>query len=134
MLNIFRIKAALPVAVVMLIGLGAANVWGAEWQPFDEAAFQEARESGQTVYVDFHATWCPTCAKQKPILEKLLGESEFEEVVAFVADYDKSTDLEREMRITSQSTIVVFQGDEEVARSTGVTDEGQLRELLREGL
>jgi len=110
------------------------TLWGAEWQTFDNAAFQKAQASGETVVIDFHATWCPTCAVQQPVLQKLIGESEFEDVAAFVADYDNSSELKRKLRIASQSTIVVFKGDREVARSTGVTDESDLRGLLKKGL
>jgi thioredoxin 1 len=108
--------------------------WAAGWSSFDDAAFKEAQESVQTILVDFHATWCPTCAKQKPVLDELLGEKEFQNVKAFVADYDASTELKKQMKVASQSTLVVFKGTREVARSTGVTDPSELRALLRKGL
>lgn len=124
----------LPIALTVLIGIGAMTLWGADWRSFDNSAFKKAQDSGQTVVIDFHATWCPTCAKQKPVLAKLIRESEFKNVAAFVADYDSSSDLKKQMKIASQSTIVVFKGNREIARSTGVTNEDDLRSLLKKGL
>jgi thiol-disulfide isomerase/thioredoxin len=134
MTTTFKLKRHFPLALAILIGFGAMTLWGADWRTFDNSAFKKAQDSGQTVVIDFHATWCPTCAKQKPILAKLIGESEFQNVAAFVADYDSSSELKKQMKITSQSTIVVFKGNREVARSTGVTNEGELRSLLKKGL
>jgi hypothetical protein len=54
--------------------------------------------------------------------------------VAFVADFDKSSELKKRMRVSSQSTLVVFKGNREVARSTGATNEDDLRALLKKGL
>ena len=50
-----------------------------------------------------------------------------------MADYDTSTSLKKQMKIVSQSTLVVFKGGKEIARSTGVTDPAELRALLRKG-
>ena len=130
----FRANRQLLVALAAVIAIGAMSLWGADWRTFDNSAFKKAQDSGQTVVIDFHATWCPTCAKQKPVLAKLIGESDFKNVAAFVADYDSSSDLKRQMKVTSQSTVVVFKGNREVARSTGVTNEDELRSLLKKGL
>jgi thiol-disulfide isomerase/thioredoxin len=134
MSSIFKAKQQLPIAVAILIGIGAMTLRAAEWRPFDNSALKDAQAAGKTVVIDFHATWCPTCAKQKPVLEKLIGESEFKNVAAFVADYDNSSELKKQMKITKQSTIVVLKGEREVARATGVTKEAELRTLLKKGL
>src|SRR5260370_38586292 len=126
-------KRTTIMAIIVLIGL-AAVASAAGWKTFENSAFQKALKSGQTVLVDFHATWCPTCARQKVEIDKVLAEKEFQAVSAFVADYDTSTDLKKEMKIRSQSTFVVFKGGREMARSVGTTDPDELRELLRKRL
>lgn len=124
-----------PLAIAFALGLGISTMaLAAGWSDFDNAAFKKAQDSGATVLVDFHATWCPVCAQQKPALDKLLADKEFQGVKAFVADYDTQTDLKKQMKIVSQSTLVVFKGGKEIARSTGVTDPAELRALLRKGL
>ena len=125
-------KRSLLIALAVLVGV-STMAWAAGWSAFDDATFKKAQESGQTILVDFHATWCPVCAQQKPALDKILSEKEFQGVKALVADYDTSTSLKKQMKIVSQSTLVVFKGGKEIARSTGVTDPAELRALLRKG-
>jgi thiol-disulfide isomerase/thioredoxin len=134
MFSIFRTKRNRLATWAALVGLSVVSLGAAQWGPFDSSAFEKAQADGKTVVIDFHATWCPTCAAQKPVLEKLIGEGEFKNVVAFVADFDSSSDLKKRMKVASQSTLVVFKGNREVARSTGVTNEDDLRALLKEGL
>lgn len=133
MFSIFRTRRNL-LAIWTALGLSVVSLGAAQWAPFDSSAFDKAQAEGKTVVIDFHATWCPTCLAQKPVLEKLIGESEFKNVVAFVADFDKSSELKKQMRVSSQSTLVVFKGNREVARSTGATNEDDLRALLKKGL
>jgi thioredoxin-like negative regulator of GroEL len=132
--TIFRAKRQLLATLAVLAGVSALSLEAAQWLPFDGSAFKKAQTEGKTVVIDFHATWCPTCAAQRPVLEKLIGESEFKNVVAFVADFDSSSEIKKQMKVASQSTIVVFKGNREVARSTGVTNEDDLRTLLKKGL
>jgi thioredoxin-like negative regulator of GroEL len=135
MLNIFKRNVSVFVAAAFVIG-GVVSVAraAASWKTYDNAAFKAALESGRTVLVDFHATWCPTCKQQRASLDKVLADKEFQGVSAFIADYDTSTDLKREMQIRAQSTLVLFKGGHEVGRSTGVTDPDDLRALLRKSL
>jgi hypothetical protein len=51
-----------------------------------------------------------------------------------VADYDNEKALKKEMKIRTQSTIVVYKGTAEVARSAGVTDAAALKTTLTTGL
>ena len=89
--------------------------------PFDQAAFDQAVAAGGPVVVEFHADWCPTCKTQQPIVAQLLAEPKFKDVRLFVADFDKEKALKKALRVSSQSTFVVFKGGKEVARSTGQT-------------
>lgn len=133
MMKLFRKKIIVLMALAAFGSLVAAAS-AANWKAFDAGAFQSALKSGGTVLVDFHATWCPTCARQKVSLDKVLTDKEFKGVSAFVADYDTSTDLKREMQVRSQSTLIVFKGGREIARSIGTTDPDELRAFLRKGL
>ncbi len=133
MLRFFSKRMSVLAAVAVFGSLVAAAT-ATNWKTFDNAAFQAALKSGGTVLVDFHATWCPTCAQQKVSLDKLLAEKEFQGMSNFVADYDTSTGLKREMQVRSQSTLILFKGGHEVTRSTGVTAVDELRAFLRKGL
>jgi thioredoxin len=110
------------------------SVLAGEVQPYGETAFKAATSAGKTVLLDFHADWCPVCRKQGPLLESLAQEDKLKNVVVLKVDYDDERALEKQLKILSQSTLVVFKGEKEVARATGVTDKDKIRELIEKGL
>ena len=89
--------------------------------PFNEAAFNKAVSSGEPVIVQFHATWCPTCKAQAPLVEQVLKEPKMKDVKLFVADFDTEKALKKSLKVSTQSTFVAFKGGKEVTRSTGQT-------------
>jgi thioredoxin 1 len=101
---------------------------------FRQAAFDQALAAGRPVIVDFAASWCPTCKAQKPIVDALLKEPARKNVTLFKADYDTESALKRRMRVTQQSTFVVFKGGKEVGRSTGETDRAAIAALFDKAL
>ncbi len=117
----------------LVLSLFFATVWAGE-QPYDKAAFDKAVAEGKPVIVDFFADWCPTCKAQKPHVQSLLGEPKMKEVTLFIADYDKEKDLKKALRVTQQSTFVVFKGGKEVGRSTGQTKKEDLAALFAKAL
>jgi len=86
------------------------------------------------VVLDFHADWCSTCKKQKPILEGLLKEKEFAAVVGFVVDYDKENELRKNLKVHKQSTLVVYKGEKESSRDMGLTSIEAIKALLVKGI
>ena len=107
----------------------AAASWSAE-VPFDQAQFDAARAAGKPVAVVFHADWCPTCRAQAPVLKQLSESGDLQQLTIFVADFDAEKALKRALRVSKQSTVVVFKGGKEAARSTGDTEPGSLSALL----
>lgn len=95
-------------------------------QLYDKAAFEKSLAEGKPVIVEFFADWCPTCKAQKPIVQELMRDPRMKEVTLFVADYDKEKDLKKTLRVSQQSTFVVFKSGKEVARSTGQTRKADL--------
>jgi thioredoxin 1 len=99
--------------------------------PFNAAQFAAARAAGKPVAVVFHADWCPTCRAQAPVLKQLMQSPEFKDMTLFVADFDSEKALKRSLGVTQQSTLVVFKGGKEAARSTGDTGQAALAAVLR---
>jgi thiol-disulfide isomerase/thioredoxin len=64
----FAIVAGL--ALGMSVGAFGA-VHAATVQPYQQAAFDAAQKSGEPVLIFVEASWCPTCAKERPILQQL---------------------------------------------------------------
>ena len=101
-------------------------------EPFSAAAFEVAQAAGKSILVDVTAPWCPTCRKQRPIVEDL--EIEHPSLVVFEVDFDSAKDVLRRFRVRYQSTLIVFKGDREVGRSTGDTDPSRVKTLVAMGL
>jgi thiol-disulfide isomerase/thioredoxin len=102
--------------------------------PFNQAQFDAARAAGKPVAVVFHADWCPTCRAQAPVLKELAQSPELRPVTLYVADFDTEKALKKSLRVTTQSTIVVFKNGQEIARSTGDTQRDSLAALLRHAI
>jgi thioredoxin 1 len=101
-------------------------------QPFDARSFQEAQSVGKTILVDVSATWCPTCKAQKPIVQGI--ERKNPQLVVYDVDFDTAKDVLKRFRVQYQSTLIVFKGEKEIARSTGDTDPGSIQKLVARGL
>jgi thioredoxin 1 len=101
---------------------------------FDQAAFDKARMEGKPVAVQFHASWCPTCKTQTGVVAQVMAEPRFKDLTVFIADYDNSKALKQQLKVTQQSTFVVFKGEKEVARSTGQTSKDAIAQTLGKAL
>ncbi len=113
----------------------SASAFAGEAKPYSAEALKTAQANGESVLVEFHAPWCTTCKKQKPVIESLLKEEKaFGKVVALTADYDKEVDLKKQLGVTKQSTLVVFKGNKEVGRAMGLTDRAAIKELITKGI
>ncbi|MGE0751295.1 MAG: thioredoxin family protein [Variibacter sp.] len=100
-------------------------------KPFDSQAFQSAQAAGRTILVDVSATWCPTCKAQKPIVQDI--EHANPQLIVFDVDFDTAKDVLKRFRVRAQSTLIVFKGKKEIARSTGDTNPDSLRSLVAKG-
>ena len=98
--------------------------------PFTRAAFEAAQKNGKSILVEIHASWCPTCRAQKPIIDSLLATPKFKDVVTFRVDFDAQVNEVRAMGAQSQSTLIGFKGTKETARSVGDTDPASIEQLL----
>ena len=49
----------------------APAAFAAETIAYTPAAFDAAQKAGRSILVEIHATWCPTCKAQTPILAEL---------------------------------------------------------------
>lgn len=107
---------------------------GAGWKTYSAGEFQGLQSQGKTIVADVHADWCPTCRAQQPTLEALRTDPRLRNVVFVRVDFDRDTDFLRRFRIPRQSTIVVFKGNRETARSVAETRPAQLRAAVLAGL
>ena len=123
-----RVKVILMVFAVLMIV--ATPVFAVGPQPFDNQAFAAAQKAGKPIFVAIHATWCPTCKAQKPILSELMADPKFKDLVYFTIDFDTQKDLVRRFGARMQSTLISFIGSKEQGRSVGDSNRASISDLL----
>ena len=84
-------RAAL-LAVAAASSVFVTPAFSTETKPFTQGDFAAAQKDGKPIFVAIHATWCPTCKAQKPILSELMAEPKFNNLVYFVVDFDSQKD------------------------------------------
>ena len=123
--------AAPMLAGGVFVALGpVARAATAAATPFTPQAFSASQAEGKPILVEIDASWCPTCAKQRPIIQKLVHAPEFRDLVVYRVDFDRQKNVVRQMGARMQSTLVVFHGRTEEGRSVGDTNEASIRALL----
>ena len=114
-------------ALTMLLSQPAL---GQSEQPFTAAAFRAAQREGRSILVEIHASWCAICKAQTRVLSRLLADPKFKDIVVFRVDFDAQKAEVRAFGASMQSTLITFQGGDEVARSVGDTDANVIADLL----
>jgi thiol-disulfide isomerase/thioredoxin len=98
---------------------------------YTEVEFNQLQKEGKSILVVVHATWCPTCRAQAPVINELLSENEFKEINALRVDFDSQKNILKKLNVSKQSTLIIFKGGKEVARSTGDTSLWNIEKLLK---
>ncbi len=127
--SLAAISAAAPTS-----GIFVTSALATETKPFTADAFAAAQKAGKPIFVAIHASWCPVCAKQRPILSELMGEPKFKNLVYFVVDFDGQKDVVNSFGARMQSTLIAFKGEHETGRSVGDTDQASIAALLNKTL
>ena len=107
----------------------SAEMAGSMIVDFDQDAYDAALAAGGPVFLDFHASWCPTCVKNASEIEASLGA--VAGVTAFRVDYDNSSDLQATYGVTSQSTLVLVQGEDVTLLGPGSVSEEEVLAFLQ---
>jgi thiol-disulfide isomerase/thioredoxin len=121
-----KLFLAAPVAALMII----APAHAASFKPYDKASFDTLVASGQPVLVHVHADWCPTCKRQLTVLGPMLNDPANAKINAVTVDFDKEAAFKQANKVGGQSTLIVFKGGKEVARSVGATDAAAIASLI----
>ncbi|MBT8431817.1 MAG: thioredoxin family protein [Altererythrobacter sp.] len=104
------------------------------WVQYTPEALAAAQASGDPVVVDVFAPWCPTCRAQAPILDELRLDDRLADATFIKVNFDENKAFLRAHRIPRQSTILVFKGRTEVARSIAETNRMRLRAVVLNAL
>jgi thiol-disulfide isomerase/thioredoxin len=90
--------------------------------------------AGDTVFLDFKASWCTTCAAQERVINALKSKNpEYGKKIVFIdVDWDEygRSDIVKELRIPRRSTLVVLKGNQELGRVVAQTGQTQIKKLM----
>jgi thiol-disulfide isomerase/thioredoxin len=101
---------------------------------FDTAAFNAAQDAGKSVVLNITAKWCGSCQKQRPVVAALLNNPEFAHLTVFDADYDLHKNELRKLNAQQLTTLIIYRGRSEVARSSGETRPEMVAAFLKKAL
>ena len=99
---------------------------------FSEEIFEKAKASEKTVVVNSYEIWFGTCSKQTKILDQ--AEKEFRNIVFLSYEQIKNKDIAQKLGIKFWTTIVVYKGNDEVARVVGQTDKEIIYAAIQKGI
>jgi thiol-disulfide isomerase/thioredoxin len=99
---------------------------------FSIEIFEKAKASGKTVVVNSYEVWCGTCSKQTKILNK--AEKEFNDIIFLSYEQSKNKNIAQLLDIKFWTTIVVYKGDNEIARIVGQTDKETIYSAIQKGI
>lgn len=90
--------------------------------------------AGKTVFLDFKASWCSTCAAQERVITALREENPaYDQAISFInVDWDQwgEGDLVQSLNIPRRSTLVVLKGDQELGRIVAGTARDEIKALM----
>ena len=97
---------------------------------FTQAAFEAAQAEGKPILIDVYAPWCPVCAKQQEGIAAAMADPANRDVTVFRLDFDHQKGAQRQFRVTSQASLIAFNGAQETGRLLGETDPDALGDLI----
>lgn len=97
-----------------------------------QKTIDEAKKSGQPVFVDFYAEWCGPCKMAAPIVDKLATEYQGKALITKV-NVDETT-ISRDFGVMSIPTVVIIKDGEEIDRKIGFPGEAGYVEMLEGAL
>jgi len=127
------------------IALGAAlalsplrALAGEGWVNYTPGVVAELLAQGDTVLLDYSATWCSTCKAQERAMETIRATNPaYSAAITFVrVDWDTygRAAITTNLNIPRRSTLVLLKGDQELGRIVADTRRAQIQALMDRGL
>ena len=122
----------LIIASALFLTAGFASALDIESYTQEKHANLQAQNKPTALH--FHAGWCSTCAAQESVFKSLESSNDLKGITLLVVDFDNNKALRSQLKVKSQSTVIVYKGKTEVARSAGEAGADSIKALLSKGL
>ena len=117
-------------AALATAGLPAA----AKTVDYSEGLVQKHLAAGDTVFLDFKASWCGTCRAQGRVINALKSENgAYDQNIVFInVDWDQfgKAALTKSLGVPRRSTLIVLKGDKELGRNVADTSKSSIKALM----
>ncbi len=120
-------------AGVSLAGLMAGPSLALMIVPYTGTELDALAQSGKPYLINFHASWCSTCAAQQRVLDALQTETQtYADIPILRVDWDTygNSELARNLAIPRRSTLVLMRGTSELGRLVAETRKDRISALL----
>jgi thioredoxin 1 len=88
----------------------------------------QMKENGEKVLVDFFAEWCGPCKQLLPRLEII--QNEYPNVKFVKINVDENMDGSVQYGIRGVPTVMIFNGENELLRTSGVRPDSEYKNIL----
>jgi thioredoxin len=89
---------------------------------------KELQTQGKKILVDIKARWCSPCKQLIPRLENI--EKEHEDIIFVAIDVDDNQEGCIELGVRSVPTVIIYDGENIIDRSTGVKQDSYYKDIL----
>ncbi len=122
------LKTVLVAGLFAILAQGAAMA--GQFQKYSDETFKKLQGEGKPILVEINADWCPICAKQRPIIDRLTEGNSLKDIQILVVSFDGQKAVVRSFGANMQSTLIAYHGDKETGRLIGETDPLAIQKLL----
>ncbi len=120
------------VFIMSAILMNGSAVDASEFVSYSKDKFVETQKKDKNILLQYHASWCPICKRQRNVLETLTKDPAFSKVEFVAANYDTDKELRVQYAVKRQSTLILFQGEKELKRSQGISDAATLTDFIKQ--
>lgn len=96
----------------------------------NDDSFESAVKSKGRAILKFGADWCRPCKTMAPIIKEVAAATD--SVAVIEIDTEESPDVTSKFGVRGLPTLVLVEGDRELARHTGTMQKSQLMEWVKE--
>jgi thioredoxin 1 len=92
------------------------------------AQVEQLQSEGKKILVQYTASWCGPCKSLTPRLSNL--SNKYSDVTFVKVDVDENMDSARELLISTVPTVMIYNGETLVNRSTGANHDNVYSKIL----
>ena len=89
---------------------------------------EQLKKEGKKILLDFYGVWCSPCRILMPKLQEI--QNNYNNIIFAKMDVDQNKEYAMSLGIRSVPTVMIFDGDKLVDRSSGVQSDDHYKNIL----